>query len=259
MKMAKTHSFLIKTKGWLLTAGTLADIEAQADFSTFCANGTFAWAETQKIELTGLAIEGEVAFPQGWSVQEMTIPEGYCYGLLNVTFNPSSPQAPNNLPFYCEIHDFWTTKPFTLGTFTDVIGRVISQRYGPAMQGYAQVPAQSPKFNWEQVIACRSRMWAPPINNAFDYGRQTIHASARQQFNFKIHDNQWGSGEPIACLDLHHTRVYIANTDTASPEVIDPTTGSYADMPPSLQPMLVVVDEPPFLSRMTMERRSKGI
>jgi len=242
-----------------LTSGTYADILAHSTHNTWCANGTFAWSEAQKIELTGLAVEEEVAFPQGWSIQEMTVPEGYCYGLYQLQYNISEPPPPNSLPWYCEIHDFWTTKPLTQQDFEDIVGRNVHQRYGPAMEGYINIPTQSPRFNWEQVVACRSRMWSPPNIAAWDYGVQRLNAQVRQQFNFKLHDNQWGSGEPIACLDLHHTRIYISNMDTETPGVIEADTNPYCDMPPSLQPMLVVVDKPEFLPRMTMERRSKGI
>ena len=80
--MPKQHSFLVKTKGWLLSHGTLADIEARADYTTYTNNGRYAWAERNKIELTGLAIEDEVAFPMGWSVQETHPPKGYCIWIM---------------------------------------------------------------------------------------------------------------------------------------------------------------------------------
>ncbi len=257
MAKTRTHSFLIKTRGWLLTAGTYQDVIDHADFSTWCANGTFAWAEQQKIELTGLAVGDTVAFPQGWSVQEMTPPEGYCYGLFNTEYTLGV--TPDGLPWYGEIHDFWTTKPMEVTDFHNVVGRTVHQRYGPAMEGYAQVPAQSPTFNWEQVIACRSRMWAPAVTPAFDYGRLGVDQAARQQFNFMLHDNTWGSGEAVASLDIFHCRIYISNMDTQSTGLIEDETQPYCDMPPSLQPMLVVVTKPSFLEKMTMVRRSKGI
>jgi hypothetical protein len=258
------QSFLIKTKGWLLTKGTLAMIEANAEWTDWLADGRFAWAEQQKIELTGLAKKEVVPVPQGWAVQEMLPPRGYCYGLYSTEFDPSAPPPANNLPWYCEIHDFWTTRELTAGELETIAGETVNQRSGPAMEGYSGIVAtgsnaQAPFMDWEQAVACRSRTFAPTTTAPFDYARLTLNAAVRKQFVAKLHDNQWGSMEPIACLDLYHCRLMISNIDTQSSAVIEDETGTFCDIPPSIQPMIVDVIKPEFIARVTYERRSKGI
>tara|TARA_Y100001951_G_C11129633_1_gene177496 strand:+ start:169 stop:369 length:201 start_codon:yes stop_codon:yes gene_type:complete len=65
--------------------------------------------------------------------------------------------------------------------------------------------------------------------------------------------------EPIGTLDLYHCRLYRTNIDTQASETIEPDTGTFCDMPPSLQPFLVEVVDPNFITEMTIQRRSKGI
>ena len=264
------QSLLIKTKGYILTKATLAGIQDSASWYAWLYNGSFAWAEQQKIELTGLAKKKVVPIPQGWSVQEMLPPRGYCYGLYAQEYDEGAPPTPNNLPWYCEIHDFWTTrkiKPKELGT---IAGQLRNMRTGPAMEGYDDLEftgagmgvGEPPFFDWEQVIACRSRTWAPTSVGAFGYGRLGIEPAAQKQFVAKLHDNQWGSMEPIACLDIYHCRLIISNIDTQSgpsPFVIEDETFTFCDIPPSIQPMIVDVVKPDFITRVTYERRSKGI
>jgi len=266
--MPKQHSFLVKTKGWLLTAGTIADVVARADYSTYTLNGRFAWAERNKIELTGLAIEDEVAFPMGWSVQETHPPEGFCYGLFALDYAENTgggrPTIPNGLPWYCEIHDIWSTVELTNAQLDLFAGRANNEQYGPAMMGNAQITAQAMYLDFEQVIAARSRVWGPsaaPFNYP-PYGAPptvpTLNPNVRQQFDPLMHDNIWGSGEPIASLDLHHVRLYISNIDTDGDEEIG-NDFCFCTMPPSLQPMRVEVVKPDFLSKMTMVRRSLDV
>lgn len=258
------QSFLIKTKGWLLTSGTYDVIRANADWYDWCPDGTFAWAEQQKIELTGLAVKEVTPIPQGWAVQEMLPPRGYCFGLYNTEFDPQNPPVSNNLPWWCEIHDFWTTTELTAAELQTIAGATVNQRSGPGMEGYSGIvatggDAQAPYEDWEQVIACRSRTWAPTATAPFDYGRLTLNAATRKQFVAKIHDNQWGSLEAIGTIDLYHTRLIKTNIDTQSAEVIEIETGTFCDISPSIQPMIVEILKPAFIERMTMERRSKGI
>lgn len=260
--MPKQHSFLVKTKGWLLTAGTIADVVARADYSVYTNNGRFAWAERNKIELTGLAIEDEVAFPMGWSVQETHPPEGYCYGLFHLDFVEGPPPTiPNGLPWYCEIHDIWSTVALTNEQLDLFAGRANNEQYGPAFMGNAQIGAQAMYLDFEQVVAARSRVWGPsaaPLNYEAKGNIPTLNPAVRQQFDPLMHDNIWGSGEPIASLDLHHVRLYISNIDTASDNEID-INFTFCTMPPSLQPMRVEVVKPDFLSKMTMVRRSLDV
>tara|TARA_Y100001951_G_scaffold57261_1_gene45438 strand:- start:545 stop:1339 length:795 start_codon:yes stop_codon:yes gene_type:complete len=261
------QSFLIKTKGYLLTKGTIDPIIASASWSAWLYNGCFAWAEQQKIELTGLAAKKVIPIPQGWSVQEMLPPRGYCYGLYQTEYNEQQPPTPNNLPWYCEIHDFWTTRKLTAKELGTIAGQIQNQRTGPAMEGYSDIeftsagmgPGEPPFLDWEMVVACRSRTWAPTSVGAFGYGRLGLDLVLQKQFVAKLHDNQWGSMEPIACLDLYHCRLIISNIDTESQDVIEDETGTFCDIPPSIQPMIVDVVKPNFITRVTYERRSKGI
>ncbi len=257
------ESFLVKTQGWLLTSGTYTTITKDANWYGWCADGSFAWAEQQKIDLAGMAVKKIVPVPQGWSIQEMLPPKGYCYGLYQTEYVDAGTNA-NDLPWWCEIHDFWTTRPLTDGELQQIAGETINQRVGPAMNKYQGITASGgdaqPMFmDWEQVIACRSRTWAPIGVAAFDYGRMTMSTTVRKQFVAKLHDNQWGSMEPVACLDLYHCRLYRTNIDTQAAGEIESETNTFCDMPPSIQPMLVETVKPGFIERMTMERRSKGI
>lgn len=257
------QSFLIKTKGWLLTSGTMGTIISNSDWYRWCVDGSFAWAEQQKIELTGLAAKEAVPVPQGWGVQEMVPPRGYCYGLFEMEYDGVG-TATNNLPWWCEIHDFWTTRELTDGELRTIAGVTINQRSGPAMEGYSGIvatgaDAQAPFMDWEQVIACRSRTWAPTATIPADYGKLTLADNLRKQFVAKLHDSQWGSMEPIGTLDIYHTRLIKTNIDTQAEEDIEDETGTFCDIPPSIQPMLLEVVTPSFLERMTIERRSKGV
>jgi len=260
--MPKMHSFVVKTKGWLLTSGTIADVAARADWSDYTNNGRYAWAERNKIELTGLAIEDEVAFPMGWSVQETNPPEGYCYGLFHLNYAEGPPATvPNGLPWYCEIHDVWSTVALTDAQLELFAGVTDNEQYGPAFMGNAQVPVQGMYLDFEQVVAARSRVWGPsasPLNYDSRGSAPSLNAAVRQQFDPLMHDNVWGSGEPIASLDLHHVRLYITNIDTAADNEID-NNFTFCTMPPSIQPMRVEIVKPDFLSKMTMVRRSLDV
>lgn len=262
------QSLLIKTKGYLLSAGTIGAITDNVSWYAWLYNGCFAWAEKQKIELTGLAKKKVVPIPQGWAIQEMLPPRGFCYGLYDLEYDEGSPPTPNNLPWYCEIHDFWTTREIEDKELATIAGQIQNQRMGPAMEGYNAIEfsggsgiGSPPFFDWEQVIACRSRTWAPTSVGAFGYGRLGIDPVMQKQFVAKLHDNQWGSMEPIACLDIYHCRLMISNIDTKeyTPPTIEDETYTFCDIPPSIQPMIVDVVKPDFITRMTYERRSKGI
>ena len=204
----------------------------------------------------------------GWSVQETNPPEGYCYGLYELDYQEDAgggrPTRPNGLPWYCEIHDIWSTVALTddqLGLFAGVTN---NEQYGPSFMGNAIINTQAMYLDFEQVIAARSRVWGPSAA-PLDYSNMTVattvpnlNPEVRQQFDPLMHDNVWGSGEPIASLDLHHVRLYISNIDTDN----DGTIGlefCYCTMPPSIQPMRVEIVKPDFLSKMTMVRRSLDV
>lgn len=275
------QSLLIKTKGWAIygnTGGTnITTIEETADWYTWTNNERFAWAETQKIELTGIAAKKMTVFPMAWSIQEMTMPDGFCWGEYqgSMGYNGETPDATGGMPWYCEIHDFWTTRPFTDSELNSIAGAAtLNYQWGPGMDGWAA--SNSATFmDFEQVIAARSRIYGPS-SNQLDYqglyptfrlgtapttagANAVISPAVRRNFNVKLHDCQWGSGEPIGTIDVYHTRVMISNLDTESNNTISENFSTYVQIPPSIQPMLVAVEKPPFLSRMTYERRSKGV
>jgi len=239
---------------------------------------------TQKIELTGIAAEKKTVFPLAWSVQEMTMPDGYCFGmnngLLGYDTGTMLPNGTGGMPWYCEIHDFWTTRELNDQEISRIAGGdVLNYQWGPGQDGWAGATTDT-FMDYEQVFAARSRIWGP-ASNALDYfglypnarplpqedpAAQTgtiISEHVRRNFNVKMHDCQWGSGEPIGSIDVYHCRVMITNLDTSAMATIasgDPGwEPTYCQIPPSIQPMLVTVEKPAFLERMTIERRSKGI
>ena len=118
-EMSEQMSLRINTKGWQIYGNTggsnISQIQATADWYSWTKNERFAWAETQKIELTGIAAERKTVFPLAWSVQEMTMPDGFCWGEFqgSMGYNGEVPDATGGMPWYCEVHDFWTTRPFT--------------------------------------------------------------------------------------------------------------------------------------------------
>lgn len=256
------HSFLVKTKGWLVNPVSLGEVMANCHFHTWTANHRFAWVEYNKTELTGLAVEKEVAIPQGWSIQETQSPDGYCAGI----FDPGG--APETgMMQYIEIHDVWCTQEMTdemLGTFvgqnTNALVAPSFLPYNYTSGTYPSTPQEPPYLDWEQVVAARSRMWTPYASQAGAKNMLVpVNATVRREFLSKLHDNQWGSGDAIASLDLHHYRIMIINIDQTTPGEIVPDSGWYANIPPSNQPMMASVVKPDFLTRMTMERRSKGV
>ena len=284
--MSEQMSLKINTKGWAIYGNSggnnISLIQANACWSSWTNNQRFAWAECQKIELTGIAAEKKTVFPLAWSVQEMTMPDGYCFGMLAGKTGYDSGGLPNGdggMPWYCEVHDFWTTRAFTDEELARIAGAdVLNYQWGPGMDGWDGASTTT-FMDFEQVFAARSRIWGPssnqldyqglypnarPLPHAEDGQSGTvIDASVRRNFNVKMHDCQWGSGEPIGTIDVYHTRVMISCLDTKAANQIasddvnwEPT---YVQIPPSIQPMLVTIEKPGFLERMTIERRSKGI
>ena len=286
--MSKQMSLKINTKGWAIygnAGGTnMAQVIEDADWSAWTANQRFAWAEQQKIELTGIAKDQKTVFPLAWSVQEMTMPDGFCFGmnngLLGYDTTTMLPNGTGGMPWYCEVHDFWTSRKLTDDDLAKIAGAfTLNYQWGPGMDGWKG--ATTPPFmDYEQIIAARSRIWGPSSNQLDYFGlypnarplpqedpaAQTgaiISEHVRRNFNVKMHDCQWGSGEPIGTIDVYHTRLMITSLDTSAMATIasgsidwEPT---YVQIPPSIQPMLVTVEKPGFLERMTIERRSKGV
>jgi len=264
MAKGTTQGFTVKTHGWQvgpLYIDAIVD-RCEAGFCTWTANGRFAFAEQQHIDLAGLAVKDMIAFPMGWSVQEINAPVGWCQGIYDNEYK-------QGMPWYAEIHDLWTTRKLTMTEFNDIIGRTSNNRFGPGMLDASPGQAVSSTMDFEQVVAARSRTWGPNLSNLFGYGStesevEQPNINVRLQFGNLAHDNVWGSGEPIASTYLYHTRVYITNLDadgySSPPQAGDvPANGTFCTFPSSIQPMLAVIDKPNFITRMTYKRRSLDV
>jgi len=264
---AKTQGFTVKTHGWQvgpLYIDAIVD-RCEGGFCRWTANYRFAFAEQQTIDLAGLAVKDLIAFPMGWSVQEIYPPVGWCQGIYNNEYK-------QGMPWYAEIHDLWTTVKLTRKDFDAFVGTNSNNRYGPGMLGASpSVPGgeRSSTIDFEQIVAARSRVWGANLGNLFGYGDSTAevtqpNVNVRLQFGNLTHDNVWGSGEPIASTTLYHTRIYITNLDadayTGIPTNGDvPANGTFCTFPSSIQPMLAVTDKPNFITRMTYKRRSLDV
>ena len=261
---ATTQGFTVKTHGWQvgpLFIDLIVD-RCGIDFCCWTANRRFAFAEQQHIDLAGLAIKDEIAFPAGWSVQEINAPRGWCQGIYDNTYK-------EGMPWYAEIHDLWTTRKLTSTEFDEIVGRNSNAPFGPGMLGEAPGGGTSSTMDFEQVVAARSRTWGANLSNLFGYGSTESEVAfpninVRLQFGNLVHDNIWGSGEPIASTYLYHTRIYITNLDadaySTPPQQSDvPPNGSFCTFPSSIQPMLAVIDKPNFITRMTYKRRSLDV
>ena len=261
---ASTQGFTAKTHGWQvlpLFIDAIVD-KCEDGFCTWTANKRFAFAEQQHIDLAGLNIKDEIAFPAGWSVQEINAPRGWCQGIFDNNFK-------QGMPWYAEIHDIWSTRKLTVEEFNELVGRTDNNPYGPGMLGWEPHGGDSSTMDFEQVIAARSRTWGPNLSNLFGYGSSESEVTqpniaVRLQFGMLAHDNVWGSGEPIASTYLYHTRVYITNLDadaySSPPQNSDvPANGTFCSFPSSIQPMLAVLDTPNFITRMTYKRRSLDV
>jgi len=266
MAKATTQGFTAKTHGWQVGPLTIDGIVDRCgiNYCTWTANRRFAFAEQQHIDLAGLSVKDLIAFPMGWSVQEINAPRGWCQGVYNNTWK-------EGMPWYAEIHDLWTTRKLTAEEFNQVVGRNNNTPFGPGMLGASPTATEtSSTMDFEQVVAARSRTWGANLSNLFGYGTTDTDGPAfpninvRLQFGTLVHDNVWGSGEPIASTYLYHTRIYITNLDanaySSPPENGDlPANGTFCTFPSSIQPMLAVTDKPNFITRMTYKRRSLDV
>jgi hypothetical protein len=253
---------IMKTPGFLLSNITHLDVIAASDFSNFTLNGRFAWGVQSHTELVGTAIQGEVLFPQGWSVQEGTSPSGWVDRTINNNLK-------TGMPWGVEIHDVWTTTPFTEEDFRKFTGYYLNTQLPPAMLSAYQMiqhPGNEPYYDFEQVIACRSREWMGDTMGMDLVALLAVDATVREMPGRKTHDVQWGSGEVIASQDIYHIRIMIARVDTASNTGVPTETTFYTGtsnwftiIPPSIQPMLTYADKPEFVEKITMERRSKNV
>jgi len=252
-------SLVFKTPGWVFSYATRQNIIDTSTYQGFTVNGRYAWGLVQQTELLGSALQEEVLFPQGWSVQEATGPRGYVERIINNV-------ARKGLPWGCEVHDVWSTVPITEEMFRRFVGYYDNAQQPPAMEKaqMGQNEGLIPYLDFEQVIGVRSRNWMGDtmgmVLNDFDI----LDPIVRQMPSRKTHDMQWGSGEAIASQDIYHIRIVIAQMDTQSGTGTQGTefynnSAWFTIIPPSIQPMLTYADKPPFVARITMERRSKNV
>jgi hypothetical protein len=267
--MPDPTSLTVKTHGWLAQTVTYQNIVDTSTWTTFTANYRFAWGLQQKIELQGIAMKGEVLYPQGFAIQETHPPEGFNH--RKSIFQGSPAAAHFGMPWGIEIHDLWMTVPFTEENFQKFAGYYSNEQLGPAFlrPAMGSSTGYTPYKDFEQVVAARSRIFMGDNLGLTSAEIADIEPAVREQPARRVHDVTWGSGEPIASQDLYHVRICITRCGVNVTGGADPTefvlwdadaaSPWYCWVPPSIQPMLAIADKPSFLSRMTMERRSKAV
>jgi len=267
--MSTPSSVVIKTVGWLVQTVTYQNIVDTSTWTTFTNNKRFAWALQQRINLQGIAMEECVLYPQGFAVQETHPPEGFNH--RKSLYGGEPVIARFGMPWGIEIHDMWLTTPMTEVQFKRFAGYYANEQLGPAFSTPAEGDSGGyiPYKDFEQVIAARSRIWVGDNMGLTSAELADIEPTVREQPARRLHDVYWGSGDPIASLDLYHVRLCITRCGTNYSTSADPAEWQFWDLsasnpwycwvPPSIQPMLVTKDKPPFLARMTMERRSKAV
>ncbi len=267
----------MKTRGWKVDSvtnytsgagsaddGSNGEIYAAADYFTTTMDGFMAFAELQQTDMTGIEVKREVCFPQGWSIQEASIPFGY----LNPAQSYATESEPTTLlpgvnqQAIC--FDIWSTKKLREGDFNQIVMANDGHGYTTVFPGFLSLLdngtlTRDPYWDQEQVIAARSRFW----NVSADISREllTANAAVRKIPMNLIHDLSWGLMEPMAVSILHHARIWkLAIPSTGAPNTrFQPDTDWFYTLPASNQPMLTLAEEPDFVSRMTMERRSRDV
>ena len=250
------------------TSGETGIIFQEADYYKFTLDGRLAIAERQQTDLTGIEINQEVCFPQGWSIQEASIPNGWLDPATSYAAEGAPTTRKTGLPLELECYDIWSTKMLRDEDIDEMVMAV-----GSSTNGYTQVfpgflsifdvgtLTRDPYWDQEQVICGRSRYW----NVSLDVTRSNAEAQAavRKLPMNLIHDLSWGMMEPMAISLLHHCRVWrmavpvVMGVGTAVFQSAD--TEWFYTLPASNQPMLTLAEKPDFVSRMTMERRSRDV
>lgn len=272
--MPKQVDFTMKTRGWKIDAQTEATASSdtgadgvtykEADYYNFTIDGRLAFAELQETDLTGIEVQREVCFPQGWSIQEPIIP--YCYLDNTTSYQPEGGSAGTGLPAEVDCFDIWSTKKITEEDFNKIVmGVGVASGYNQVFPGMLNVhdlndaAMLDPYWDQEQVIACRSRFW----NVSLDVTKHNSAANAavRKLPMNLLHDLSWGLMEPIASSVLHHCRIWRMSipAKNAPNTRFQNNPDWFYTLPMSNQPMVTLASEPDFVSRMTMERRSRDV
>jgi hypothetical protein len=243
------RSMMVYTKPYHWLSGFWAAATQQVESAggaTRQLGAYFMYYTRDRIDIGGLAANQLAVFPQGWSVQEIRPPlstalEGKLEGGDNGPINQ-----------FVEIHDLWTTVELTRD---DIFGKLFRNNYqfGPAMEGQDAAANDNRYLDFEQVIAARSRVWVD------DGSLLQKGAGSWPVFNFlrKVHDCQWGSGEPIGNDILYHVRAVRFYYDTDANG--DPTGNAQVFIPASIQPMLTIVDKPKDIAYLAMKQRSLDV
>ena len=281
--MTRQVDFTMKTRGWKSDsttnasgAGSGADgtgasgviykqVTSAGGFYTLTLDGFLAFSEHQQTDLTGIEIKNEVCFPQGWDIQEPTIP--YAFMSFATSYQPEGGAATFGLPCQLQCYDIWSTKRIREDDFKKI---VMGNVPGPA--GFNQVfpgfmnvfdlndaAMYDPYWDQEQVICARSRFWSvsSDVTKSIEGA-----ASIIRKFPLTLTDDlRWGMMEPIAASMLHHTRIWkMAVPVTNVPNTrIQTNEDWFYTLPPSNQPMMTLASDPGFVERMTMERRSRDV
>lgn len=257
---------MFKTKGWKIDSTTLAGfgagtslLQEEADYCDITRDGRIAFAELSNTDLTGIEIKREVLFPQGVSIQEPFPVNGF------VEFKTSF-QGNEGLGAEVFCYDLWSTKKLQQEDFDKFVNKQNYTGFTQLAPGYLNTidlgADKDPYWDQEQVIYGRSRYWFPSAN--FDRGISSATNVAVRKFQFsKMFDSTWGLMEPIACSILHHARIWIftypIQSGTAGEWVFNEGTEAFYTLPMSNQPMVTMRDDPGFIERMTMERRSRDV
>ncbi len=273
--MARQVDFTMKTRGWKVDSatndstsgtsdGSTGVIYAEADYYTLTMDGRLAFCELQQTDMTGIEVRNEVCFPQGWSIQEASIPTAYVDAATSFATEGAPTTLKPGLPAELECYDIWSTKKLREVDFDQIVMKSDGHGYNQVFPGFMSVfdlgtLTRDPYWDQEQIICGRSRYW----NVSADISRTLEQADAAvRKFPMNlIHDLSWGLMEPMAVSLLHHARIWrMSVTSHSAPNTrFQPNTSWFYTLPASNQPMVTLAEEPDFVSRMTMERRSRDV
>jgi hypothetical protein len=278
--MARTHGYLIDDSS---APGGGVDIFSETSQGAkwdglwcWTKSLSLAFAETFQIDLTGVEVTREVLFPQGWTIQESRALT--CF--LSATSQYNAGTAGPGLPPMVEIIDFYSTKETQPEDFAEIVaglatpGSLVTANASGINIGSLNAPSfletwdgwgdQKPYWDTEQVIAGTYRRFGINVS-AFDDKYEQINAAVRKVPMILNARTDFGSMEPIATDMLHYTRVVIlvppltSSGTGGSEQAWTMGLGAFYNIPPANIPMVCVRDDPGFIQRMTMERRSKDV
>ena len=280
--MARTHGYLIDddtAPGGGIDIFTETSQHAKWD-GLWCwtKSQSLAWAETFQIDLTGVEVTRDVLFPQGWTIQESRAP--FAFLDQGTSYQPTGGDVAPGMPAHLEVIDFYSTKELQPEDFAEVVAGLATAGSAVAanasginlgslnlpgfLESYDGYGGQEPYWDTMQVIAGTYRRFG---NNeaGFVARYDGINPAVRKLPMVLNARTDFGSMEPIATDLLHYSRVCIITTPllsgggAANEQTWRQGTGAFYNIPPANVPMVCVRDDPGFIPRMTMERRSKDV